>query len=361
MITKGSLLRSWATVLVVTVIAATTTIAQAKSIEGVACQSPPVSHCGDACGMEQLQVPGNITDAKTGRQYFLDFPCDLKDDEKVIFILNIHGAGSFSAWQRHYFPAIDYINKYRLVVATPTAAGGGSIGGGQPRVRMWQSDTDDEHLHNIVDFVFDTFGKQNIKAFWLAGHSQGGLTSNRIICTDFFKDKVDGWLSLSGGRIGPVQIPDGFFPRRNDSEGGAATPPPTANLGGRPGAATTPSCDFNYIFTSGEHEMVSLPDASPWAEKYHCDARVRKDDIVDTKAGYVTGGNRDGQPNKAWGIEARPGTANVYVYPNCDGNKIVADVIRLDKGHTEGLEPRVTDALLSMIAAAPGGKVQKLK
>ena len=28
------------------------------------------------------------------------------------------------------------------------------------------------------------------------------MTSNRIVRTDFFKDKVDGWLSLSGGRLG---------------------------------------------------------------------------------------------------------------------------------------------------------------
>ena len=26
---------------------------------------------------------------------------------------------------------------------------------------------------------------------YLVGHSQGGMTSNRIICTDYFKDKVD--------------------------------------------------------------------------------------------------------------------------------------------------------------------------
>jgi hypothetical protein len=36
----------------------------------------------------------------------------------------------------------------------------------------------------------------------------------------------------------------------------------------------------------------------------------------------------------------------------------VADVLRKDKGHTEGLEPRVTEALLAMMVAAPGGKVR---
>jgi hypothetical protein len=47
----------------------------------------------------------------------------------------------------------------------------------------------------------------------------------------------------------------------------------------------------------------------------------------------------------------------VYVYPHCDGGRVVADVLRLDKGHTEGLEPGVTEALLRMMLAAPGGKL----
>jgi len=33
------------------------------------------------------------------------------------------------------------------------------------------------------------------------------------------------------------------------------------------------------------------------------------------------------------------------------------DVGSLDKGHTEGLEPNVTEALVKLIVAAPGGKI----
>jgi len=36
----------------------------------------------------------------------------------------------------------------------------------------------------------------------------------------------------------------------------------------------------------------------------------------------------------------------------------VADVERLDKGHTEGLEPHVTEAIVKLMVAAPGGKAQ---
>ena len=142
----------------------------------------------------------------------LDVPCDLKPEEQVIVILNLHGAGSIGNWQRHYFPALDFKEKYRLVIATPTAAGSGTIGAsGAPAVRMWGPATDDAYLQNVTNLVLDRVGRANVKAFWLAGHSQGGMTSNRVVCSDFFKDKVDGWLSLSGGRIGPAPDLAGFL------------------------------------------------------------------------------------------------------------------------------------------------------
>jgi len=134
---------------------------------------------------------GPVTEPNTGRNYFLDYPCDLKRGEKVTFILSLHGAGSYANWQRHYFPIVDYKDKYRLVIATPFSP-----------TRIWSA-TDDEYLQNIVTSVVNEIGKQHIKAFWLVGHSQGGMTSNRIVgAPNFFKDRVDGWLSLSGGRLG---------------------------------------------------------------------------------------------------------------------------------------------------------------
>src|SRR4029077_4741925 len=133
-------------------------------------------------------------------RFFLDYPCDLKRGEKVTFVLSLHGGGSYGNWQRHYFPIVDFKDKYRLVIATPNAP---------PRV--WAA-TDDEYLQNIVNLVYEQIGKANIKQFWLVGHSQGGMTSNRLVRTDFFKQKVDGWLSLSGGRPGPTPpIPASFF------------------------------------------------------------------------------------------------------------------------------------------------------
>jgi hypothetical protein len=53
----------------------------------------------------------SAVDEKTGRKFYLDDPDDLKPGEPVVFILNLHGGGSVGAWQRAYFPAVDYKDK----------------------------------------------------------------------------------------------------------------------------------------------------------------------------------------------------------------------------------------------------------
>ncbi len=50
----------------------------------------------------------------------------------------------------------------------------------------------------------------------------------------------------------------------------------------------------------------------------------------------------------------------MYLYPNARGGRVIADVVRLDKGHTEGLEPRITEALARLMVSAPGGKATTL-
>jgi hypothetical protein len=49
----------------------------------------------------------------------------------------------------------------------------------------------------------------------------------------------------------------------------------------------------------------------------------------------------------------------VFSYPGCRDGKVVADVVRIDKGHTEGLEPRVTEELVKLMVSARGGKLQQ--
>ncbi len=288
---------------------------------------------------------GLYVDQESGRRFFLDEPDDLKADEQVTFLLNLHGGGSHGIWQHLYFPAHDYKNEYRLVVVTPTAKT-------KEPMRRWVPEADDEWLKDIVNFVCDKYGKDRIKSFWLVGHSQGGMTSNHLLQTDFFTSRVDGWLSLSGGRIGPVEIAASFF------EGRDVPMPALDPKGPAPGRAVMVDCDISFIFSTGSLEIAELPETSPWAEKYNAGPRVRMPDIIDTEKGQVTGETPGRGPS--WGRAARPGTAEVYVFPNARGDRIIADVLRLDKGHTEGYEPKVTEELIKMIISAPGGKLMSL-
>src|SRR5215831_20849905 len=225
---------------------------------GVNCAAPPNWHCPESdCQPGFVTQPGDTVESKTRRTFFLDCPSNYKPGQKVNILLSLHGYGSFANWQRNYFPAMDVKDKYKLVVITP----------GSP-TRFW-SEADDEYLHNIVDLVVATVGKANVEHFILAGHSQGGLTSRRLVCDDYFKDKVDVRISLSGGRVGATTPANRGFAGgtpvyRTGTTPSAATqlprlPPEPA---GPPGGA----CDYSFIFSNGEYE--SLPaDASPLADK----------------------------------------------------------------------------------------------
>jgi hypothetical protein len=322
--------------------------AAATAIAGVPCETPAALHCPEAkCPAELIANRGNAVEPKTGRQFFLDYPCDLEPGEKVTFVLSLHGGGSIGNWQRHYFPLLDLKEKYRLVVATPSGV-----------VRAWNAENDDEHLKNIVELVYEQVGAENIGAFWLAGHSQGGQTSNRLLSTDFFRERLTGWVSLSGGRLGSkreeVRAP---IP--------SAPPPPgaTAADGARPpmrlvaDASILPEYAFSHIYSSGQHELTAagLPPSSKWAERLGCGPRVRRPDVVDDRAGYVYDSREQSNPNQIWGLAPRPGRAEVFVYSGCEGGHLVADVIRLDKGHTEGLEPNVTEAIVRLMLSVGGG------
>jgi poly(3-hydroxybutyrate) depolymerase len=298
---------------------------------------------------------GSVVEATSGRTYFLDYPCDLKQGEKVTVILDFHGGGSYGNWQRNYFPLMDYVKKYRLIVAAPNSPGGG-----------WP-DKDNSYLENIVTSIIEQVGAKNIKSFWLVGHSMGGFKSRRLVCSDFFKSKVDGYLSLSGSRVGspPADAPAQFnIPQQDDTIASAASarPPGPPAAAGR-SLTVTPQgsleCDFSFIFSAGEHEpsIQSLPATSSWAEKYSCAARTQKKEVLDSSGGYVYDSSRQQYGNDSWGRLPHGGTAKILEYPKCKDGRIVADVIREGKGHTEGYEPHITEELIKMMLAAKGGKI----
>jgi hypothetical protein len=322
---------------------------QAHTLLGVDCDAPPLWHCPDSeCSGVMETQQGPTVEMKTRRPYFLDCPAGYKPGDKVNVLLALHGGGSYGNWQRNYFPAMDVKNKYKLVVITPNSP-----------TRVW-TEADDEYLHNIVDSVVGAVGKQNVEHFILAGHSQGGMTSNRIICTDYFKDKVDVRISLSGGRIGAVTPANkgfgaGAVPVYRSGE---PAPPPAAPFRFPPAAAGPPGgvCDYSFIFSNGENE--SIPAAtSPLADKYGCGARVQLPDVIDPKPGYVFDATRQDPGTDGWGHYPKSGRALVYQFPGCKDGRVVADVVKIAKGHTEGYEPNVTDKIIGLAVSARGGKI----
>jgi pimeloyl-ACP methyl ester carboxylesterase len=353
------------------------------AIEGAQCATPPPLHCpASECSGPLVINQGPVVEMKTRRPYFLDYPCDLKPGEQVTFIMSLHGGGSYGNWHRNYFPLMDYKEKHRLVIATPNTP-----------TRQWDNTdaaADDAYLQNIANKVLEQLGKNNVqvKSFWLVGHSWGGVTSNRLLRTEFFKKRVDGFLSLSGGRIGgQPEGAGGFGPGagNNARPAGAAAAGPGAAAGasgaaggaarpaGGPGGGATnagfallgslPDADFSFIYETGRREMgeKGFPATSDWAKKYGCGEKVRRADIVDTVAGYVYDSSRLNTLNASWGLLPAAGTSEVFEYPSCKDGRIVFDVQRINKGHTEGLEPKITEYLIGLILSAKGGKLAQLK
>jgi hypothetical protein len=122
-----------------------------------------------------------------------------------------------------------------------------------------------------------------------------------------------------------------------------------------------PPNDFSFIYETGAREMddKGLPEASAWATRYSCGPRSKPEEITDTKAGYVYDSTRQNPANPSWGLLPASGKSEVYVYPNCKDGRVVADIARIDKGHTEGLEPHVTEELVKLMVSAKGGKIQQ--
>jgi hypothetical protein len=340
---------------------AATASAQSLQISTVSCVTPPALHCpATDCSSDVIADPGNATLPNNNRRFFLDYPCDLKPGESVTFVLSLHGGGMNGNWHRHYFPLFDLKDKYRLVIATPTAL-----------KLLWDPETDDAHLRDIVNFVYEQLGAKNIKAFWLAGHSHGGVTANRLLRTPFFRDKLTGWVSLSGGRLGS---PRAYIPLDSTTlsmvsyqdrlRPGLASPdPPCSNARGvgLGDACSLPDYNVSHIYTSGEFELTAagLPDHSVWARKLGCKAQSRVADVIDRKPGYVWDSRSPHTRNTRSGRMPRPGRAGVFVYPQCSDGHVVADVVRLDKGHTEGLEPNVTERIVRLMSSVRGASTTR--
>ena len=114
------------------------------------------------------------------------------------------------------------------------------------------------------------------------------MTSNRLMRTDYFKTKVDGWLSLSGGRLGgnpgrsatfaPTRTPrplERRLPRRLPRAGQRPVPAAASFAAAMAALREPPDAEISFIYTTGEREVdeKGVPETSDWATKYGCGAR----------------------------------------------------------------------------------------
>jgi hypothetical protein len=180
----------------------------------------------------------SATDPATGRKFFLDDPDDLKDGEEVVFILNLHGGGSVGMWQHEYFPAYQFRNQYRLVVATPGRNKEPRGAGSRPTTRP----------ANIVEYVFDRYGVQRIGSFWLAA------TAGRH---DVQTAPGNGLLQAARGRMAEPQAAGRVGARRQRRASWGARPRvPPPGQGPVPGPAAIPDCEMSFIFAIGQHDCL---------------------------------------------------------------------------------------------------------
>jgi hypothetical protein len=319
------------------------------TVPGVPC-APAAARCpeDDATCRDVVAEQGNVTEPKTGRKFFLDYACGLVPGERALFILNVHGIGGNANWQRHYFPALDYKDTYRLIVAT-----------GKSAEINFRAANDDEYIAGIIDYVAKSFEKVDLR-FWLAGHSAGGGYSRSWMCKpSALSDRIVGSVSLAGGRIGgmgsgfPAEAAASLRRSGIAPAGDGGTPPAPPGAPGSP-----PTCgELSHIYSTGDIDSLGgnpVPETSTLAESLSCGERVRHSDIVDTEGGHVYDARDREPPLPGWGKEARPGTTEVYEFPDCRDGRVIADLIRLEKGHTEGLEPKVTEQILKlMVRASP--------
>src|ERR1700733_9866523 len=125
----------------------------------------------------------------TQRAFRLDVPNDLQEDAQPTLLLCLLGVGLSAAFQRNFFPAHDFCDKHRLIVATPEAA--------EPS-RRWALTEDQVYLEGVAEEMFARLNGARAAAFWLVGHSQGGVMCNFLLFQEYFSSRVDGWLSLAG-------------------------------------------------------------------------------------------------------------------------------------------------------------------
>lgn len=177
------------------------------AVEGVACRQQ--SGGGAAGGIFGGGAGlGSANAMVGGRELIVDYPCGKHEGAQMTVILNLHGTliqGAPWTYQRGYFSAYRFVNSHNLIVVHPrsvsTAPAGaqwGNMDGGQ----------DEPHLLAVVEWVYSTFSKFQLRGLWVGGHSWGAMyaTGGRFgaggfVCHTALQDKAKGAIGMSGAGV----------------------------------------------------------------------------------------------------------------------------------------------------------------
>ena len=196
----------------------------------------------------------SVIDEATGRKFYLDAPDDT-GRPPLTFLLNLHGGGSFGAWQRLYFPAHDYADTYRPGGRHAYGRHHGAVPAlGRRGRRRASAERGQPGLRPVRP------GRHRVL---LAGRPLAGRDDLRPAAEQrrSSPDRVDGWLSLSGGRIGGVPRAEGSGPPAHP--GGPQPSARRAELQRLRAGPRPPDADLSFIFATGEHEIMELPASRP--------------------------------------------------------------------------------------------------
>jgi hypothetical protein len=168
---------------------------------------PGVTVAGVACRMASAGggLAGGISTANAmvgGRELVVDYPCGKNEGAHMTVIINLHGTLIMNApwqYQRGYFAAYKLATSHNLIVVQPHSASMRSDGA---QWGVMDNGADLPHLLEVIDWVYKSFSKFQIRGLWIAGHSQGSMYAKTFACNEMIKDRVRGVVGMSGGAFG---------------------------------------------------------------------------------------------------------------------------------------------------------------
>ena len=153
--------------------------------------NPMVSIPDIPCGVPRSPFP---TVKITNRDVAIAYPC-AHEGAPVTFFLFVHGTLQEQmkiSFTMNAYAVHELVDSHNVIVATPKAVGT-QWGNGDNGVDL-------PHLHDVVQWVYDTFGdKFNIKSMWSHGGSWGARYLSTFACDDMLKDKLKGVYMVVGG------------------------------------------------------------------------------------------------------------------------------------------------------------------